>query len=139
MLLMVAARAEHVATVIAPALEAGRDVVCDRFSASSIAYQAYGRGLDPAEVARLSTWASAGLEPDLTVLLEVDDATSAARLGLVQDRLEAAGRDFHAKVADGFRALAAADPDRWLVVDGTQGVDEVAARVASAVDATVPR
>lgn len=139
LLLMIAARAEHVATVIAPAIGAGRDVVCDRFSASSIAYQAYGRGLDPVEVARLSSWASAGLEPDLIVLLDVDDATSATRLGAVQDRLEAAGRDFHAKVADGFRTLAAADPGHWLVVDGTRSVDEVARQVARAVDAITAR
>ncbi len=133
LLLMLAARAEHVARVIDPALTAGRDVVCDRFSASSIAYQAHGRGLDPDDVAHLSRWASAGLEPDLTVLLTVDDVTRAARLGGDRDRLEAAGGAFHARVDEGFRALAAADPRRWVVLDGRRPVDQVADAVNDAV------
>lgn len=133
LLLMVAARAEHVATVIEPALRDGRDVVCDRFSGSSIAYQAYGRGLDPGEVARVSQWAAGGLEPDLVVLLDVGGGTSAARLGEVRDRLEAAGEAFHARVRDGFVRLAEADPSRWLMLDGNDPVDVIAARVAEAV------
>lgn len=133
LLLMAAARAEHVARVIAPALASGRDVVCDRFSASSVAYQAYGRGLEPDEVADVSRWATAGLEPDLIVLLQVDDDTRAARLGEQRDRLEAAGGAFHGRVAEGFDALAAADPDRWVVFDGSEPVD----RVTDAVVATV--
>ncbi len=133
LLLMAAARAEHVARVIAPALASGRDVVCDRFSGSSIAYQAHGRGLDPTEVERISGWATAGTTPDLTVLLEVDDATRAARLGGARDRLEAAGDAFHARVADGFRTLAAADPQGWIVLDGDAPVDAIADAVAAAV------
>lgn len=133
LLLMAAARAEHVARVIAPALASGRDVVCDRYSASSVAYQAYGRGLDAGEVAEISRWAAAGLEPDLTVLLEVDDDTRTARLGRHRDRLEAAGAAFHTRVAQGFRALAAADPDSWVVLDGNMPVDHLAATVAEAV------
>ncbi|MBS1846702.1 MAG: dTMP kinase [Actinobacteria bacterium] len=139
LLLMVAARAEHVARVIAPALASGRDVVCDRFSASSVAYQAYGRGLDPDEVARVSNWGSVGVEPDLVVLLEVDDATRDRRLGLDRDRLEDAGEDFHARVRQGFRALATADPDRWVVLDGGQPIDVIAASVSDAVDRTARR
>jgi len=135
LLLMLAARAEHVERVIVPALAAGRDVVCDRFSGSSVAYQAHGRGLDPDEVARLSRWASAGLEPDLTVLLEVDGATRATRLGGDPDRLEAAGAAFHTRVDEGFRALASADPDRWVTLDGNRSVDEVAGAVVDAVRA----
>lgn len=135
LLLMAAARAEHVARVIAPALRSGRDVVCDRFSASSVAYQAYGRGLDPDEVARVSRWASAGIEPDMVVLLDVDDATRARRLGHDRDRLEAAGAAFHSRVAAGFRALAAADPRRWVVLDGSEPVDRVAHTVATQVRA----
>ncbi|HET8930741.1 MAG TPA: dTMP kinase [Acidimicrobiales bacterium] len=135
LLLMAAARAEHVARVIAPALASGRDVVCDRFSASSVAYQAYGRGLGPDEVADVSRWATAGLEPDLIVLLQVDDDTRASRLGRHRDRLEAAGGAFHSRVAEGFRALAAADPDRWVVLDGGEQVDQIAAVVAATVHA----
>ncbi len=133
LLLMAAARAEHVARVIAPALAAGRDVVCDRFSASSIAYQAYGRGLDADEVARVSRWASAGIEPDLVVLLEVDEHTRRQRSGGPRDRLEAAGAEFHARVAGAFAELAAADPERWIVIDTTDPVDTVAAAVLDAV------
>ena len=133
LLLMAAARAEHVARVIEPALQAGRDVVCDRFAASSIAYQAYGRGLDPDEVARVSAWAAQHVEPDLVILLEVDDETRTARLGPSRDRLEAAGGAFHRRVSEGFRAQAAADPGRWLVLDGTASPEAIANEIAEAV------
>jgi dTMP kinase len=124
-----------VAEVVAPALAAGRDVVCDRFSGSTIAYQGYGRGLDPDELARLSAWASAGLEPNRVVLLRTGAAVAADRLARRssdRDRLEGEGAEFFRKVDEGYAALAAADPDRWRVVDGAGTVDEVAARVAEA-------
>ncbi len=133
LLLMAAARAEHVARVIRPALDAGRDVVCDRYSASSVAYQAYGRGLAPGEVARVSRWATGGLEPDLVVLLDLDATTRAARLGGDHDRLEAAGETFHERVSQAFRDLAAAEPDRWVVLDGSRGIDELADEIAATV------
>ena len=129
-LLMVADRAQHVAQVIRPALAEGRDVVTDRFSGSTLAYQGYGRGLDVDELAQLSRWAAGGLEPDLVVLLEVPAQVAAARPAGAPDRMEGQEREFHARVAAGYRALAAADPGRWVVVDGTGSVDEVAARVA---------
>lgn len=135
-LLFAAARAQHVVEVIEPALAAGRHVVCDRFAASSFAYQAYGRGLPLDEVRALSTFAVDGTWPDLNVLLVVPPATSSARLG-VRDRLEQAGEGFHRRVADGFEALAAADPDRWVHVDGTASIDEVATAVWAAVSARV--
>jgi dTMP kinase len=133
-LLLLAARAQHVAEVVAPALTAGRDVVCDRFSGSTIAYQGYGRGLDPAELARLSDWASTGIEPDRVVLLRTSAAVAAdrqARRSRHRDRLEEEGVEFFRKVDEGYAALAEADP-RWRVVDGSGTVDEVAARVAEA-------
>ncbi len=133
LLLMVAARAEHVAKVIAPALHAGRDVVCDRFAGSSIAYQAWGRGLDADEVTEVSRWATAGLEPDLVILLDLDEATRAERLRRDRDRLESAGEGFHERVAEGFRALAAAHPERWVVLDGAEPVDRIATRVRQEV------
>lgn len=138
LLLMAAARAEHVTRVIRPALAAGRHVVSDRFSASSLAYQGYGRGLALEEVRRISTWATGGLEPDLVVLIDLDTAVAAARLvasGATPDRLEAAGSSFHEAVSDGFRVLAAADPDRWLVVDGDAPVEQLAKTIAERVDA----
>ncbi len=136
-LLMAADRADHVATVIKPALEAGTDVVCDRYAGSSIAYQGYGRGLDPSEVRQLSDWAADGLWPDLVVLLRVAAADAAARLGDELDRFEREGAGFHDRVAAGFDELAAASPDRWVVVDGVGTIEEVAARVATAVESTL--
>ena len=136
LLLVAAARAEHVERVIGPTLAAGRDIVCDRFSASSVAYQGYGRGLPPEEVVRVSTWAAADLEPDLIVLLDVDATTRHARLGdrpESLDRLESAGVAFHERVADGFRTMAAADPDRWVRFDGARPVDELAGAIAAVV------
>ena len=131
-LLMAADRAQHVAEVIQPALAIGRDIVTDRYVPSSLAYQGYGRGLDVEELRRLSATAGAP-EPDLVIFLDVPASVAAARLqGL--DRMEAAGDDFHARVAEGYKKLAAADPERWVVVDGDGSVDEVAQRVREAVD-----
>jgi dTMP kinase len=133
-LLFAAARAQHVAEVIGPALAAGRVVVADRFIASSLAYQGFGRGLGLDEVRRLNEWATHGLWPDLTVLIDVPPDVAAARFADERDRFEDAGHDFHRRVAGGYAALAAAEPDRWIVVDGSAGVDEVAARVRRAVE-----
>lgn len=132
-LLMAADRAQHVVEVIAPALEAGRWVVTDRYSGSTLAYQGFGRGLDPAELAPMVEWATAGHPADLSVLVELDPREARRRLSGAPDRLEALDPDFHQRVHDGFLALAAADTDRWVVVDGAQPPDDVAADVLSAV------
>ena len=132
-LLMAADRAQHVAEVIEPALAGGTDVVTDRYAGSSLAYQGFGRGLDVDEVRTLSTWAARGLEPDLIVLLDVPTDVAAHRRTSVDDRMEAESPAFHARVADGYRALAAAEPDRWVVVDGTGPPGDVAERVSAAV------
>ena len=131
-LLMAADRAQHVATRIRPALAAGRDVVCDRYVGSSVAYQGYGRGLGAAAIAAISAFATDGLVPDVVVLLDVDPADAAARLAALgrPDRMEAAGDGFHRLVADGYRLQAAADPEGWVVVDGHGTIDEVADRVS---------
>jgi len=132
-LLMAAARAQHVHDVIEPALAAGRHVVSDRFTASSLAYQGAGRGLALDDVRALSTFATNGLQPDLYVLLDLDPEVAAARRSRAHDRMEAAGEEFHRRVHGGFLALAAADPERWLVVDASIPVDDIAAAVASRV------
>ncbi|MCU0311422.1 MAG: dTMP kinase [Acidimicrobiales bacterium] len=132
-LVMAADRAQHVAEVVRPALVQGRHVVSDRFAGSSIAYQGYGRGLGADEIRRLSAFAVDGVWPDLVVLLEVPAAVAAERLGGDLDRMEAAGASFHAAVADGFRRQAEADPDRWVVLDGSRPVDEVRDAVNAAV------
>jgi dTMP kinase len=134
-LLLLAARAQHVAEVIEPALSAGRDVVCDRFSGSTLAYQGWGRGVDADDLRRLSSWASGGLEPDRVVLLEVPREVALGRLRGrgAGDRMEAEDGAFFDRVATGFAELANADPDRWSVVDGDGSAAEVAERVARAV------
>lgn len=134
-LLMLAARAQHVTDVIEPALVTGRDVVCDRFSGSTLAYQGYGRRLDVEELRRLSSWASAGTEPDLVLLLRVTPAVAVARLGQrgTSDRMEGEGTEFFARVAAGFEALAEADRDHWRVVDADGPVDDVSTLVAALV------
>jgi len=132
-LLMAADRAQHVAEVVRPALADGRHVVSDRFAGSSLAYQGFGRGLAVEEVAHLSDWASVGLAPDLVILLVVSSDVARARLARQLDRFEQEDPGFHQRVADGFTALAAADPDRWVVIDGYGSVDEVADRVGDAV------
>lgn len=136
-LLMAAARAQHVSEVVVPALKAGRDVVTDRFSHSSLAYQGYGRGLPLDEVRRLSDWATGGLWPDVVVLLDLPAEEAEARRGR-PDRFEAESREFHRRVEAGFRQLAASEPDRWRIVDASGTVEEVAARVWDAVRAGPP-
>ena len=133
-LLMAADRAQHVAELIEPELAAGRWVVTDRFSGSTLAYQGFGRGLDVAELARVVAWATGGLEADLSILVDVPGPVARARLATARpDRLESLDEDFHRRVGDGFRSLAAADPLRWTVVDGTPGPEVVARAVADAV------
>jgi dTMP kinase len=134
-LLIIADKAQHVAEIVGPALAAGRTVVSDRFTASALAYQGYGRGLDLDFLAATMAFATGGLVPDLTVLLDVDVAVARERLGHRIDRIEGAGAAFHERVRRGYLELAAADPDRWLVIDAAGSVDEVGARVDAAVDA----
>jgi dTMP kinase len=133
-LVMVADRAQHVSEVIAPALSGGQWVVTDRFSASTVAYQGYGRGLDPSELRSLAEWASRGLAPDLTLLIDVPVEVAEGRFPAEQaDRIEAQTRPIRQRVADGYRRLAADDPAGWAIIDGTGSVEEVAGAVWSAV------
>ena len=137
-LLMAADRAQHVIETIIPAIESGRHVVTDRYSPSSLAYQGYGRGLPLEEVGWVSDWAAGGAAPDLVVLIDVpEDEARRRRVG--SDRFELEDTAFHRRVADGYRRLAAEDPELWTVVDGTGTVDEVAARVWDAVEARLAR
>ncbi len=132
-LLMAADRAQHVAQVVRPALDAGRHVVCDRYTPSTIAYQGHGRGLDVDWLERLAAWAARDLRPDLVVLLEVPADLAASRRGEVSDRIEAAGDEFHRRVVESYRAQAARESTGWAVVDGSGEVDEVHAAVRSVV------
>ncbi len=128
-LLYAAQRAQNVAEIIVPALEAGRDVVSDRFVASSIAYQGVGRELGVDDVAALSEFATGGLVPDLVVLLEVPADVTEERLAGSLDRLEQVGLDLQRDVLAAYHELALADAERWVMVDGVGTPDEVAARL----------
>jgi dTMP kinase len=133
-LLYAASRAQHVAEVIGPALERGASVVCDRYVDSSVAYQGVGRGLGLDRVLALNLDAVGGLLPDRTFLLELDPTQVTARLAEQQpDRLERESADFHARVADGYRRLAARFPDRIVVLDGTRDAGELAEEVHGAL------
>lgn len=133
LLLMVAARAEHVARLIRPTLEAGGHVVCDRFSGSTIAYQGYGRGLPIEEVVAACELATAGLRPDLNLLMDLDVADARARRSRADDEIESAGRDFHERVREGFRLIAAGEPSRWAIIDASKDPEEVERDVRGAL------
>lgn len=130
-------RAHHVASVVRPALARGAVVVTDRYLDSSVAYQGSGRDLGADEVERLSLWAVDGLLPALTVLLDLDPVAGRARLTGEPDRLERAGDEFHRRTRQAFLGRAAADPGRWLVLDATLPVDELAAAIRVRVAALV--
>ena len=133
-LLYAASRAQHVEEVIKPALGRGASVICDRYLDSSVAYQGVGRGLGLERVLELNLDAVGGLLPDRTFLLALDPAEVTARLAEQQpDRLEREGDDFHARVAEGYRELAARFPDRIVVLDGTRPPDELAKEVHGAL------
>lgn len=135
-LLYAADRAQHVAQLVRPALERGAVVVQDRYIDSSLAYQGAGRVLEVSEVRQLSEWASGGLWPELTVLLDVDPDTAAARRqsrGGAADRLEAEAVEFHAAVRAGFLGFAAAEPGRYLVLDAAQPAEELSEQIIDRV------
>jgi dTMP kinase len=134
-LLMAADRAEHVERVVEPALAAGRWVVSDRFTASTLAYQGFGRGLDLGELRRLVEFATSRLEPDLQVLLDLPVALARQRTQRAADRIENLGDDFFERVRGGYLSLAAAQADRWEVVDATVDPDTVEARISAAIRA----
>jgi dTMP kinase len=130
--LFAAARAELVERVIAPALESGKIVICDRYVDSSLAYQGIARGLGVDEVLQLNEHATGGLFPDSTFLVLVDPATAAARAPST-DRIEREGGDFHSKVDHAYRELATMFPDRITAVDGDRSPEEIAEEIRGRV------
>ncbi|MFD5024581.1 dTMP kinase [Streptomyces sp. NPDC058373] len=137
-LLYAADRAEHVDTVVRPALERGAVVISDRYIDSSVAYQGAGRDLAPTEIARISRWATSGLVPHLTVLLDVSPETARERFTEAPDRLESEPAAFHQRVRAGFLTLAAADQDRYLVVDAGQQPEDVTTVIRHRLDQLLP-
>ncbi|TEB08486.1 Thymidylate kinase [Pelotomaculum schinkii] len=127
-LLYAAARAQHVAQVILPALQEGKIVLCDRFLDSSLAYQGFGRGLDVGQLEKLNETATAGLKPDLVLLLDFLCDTGMERItgsGRGADRIEQEDRVFHRKVRAGYLTLAGRDPDRYRVIDANRTIEQV--------------
>jgi len=132
-LLFAAARAQLVEQVIRPALERGAVVLCDRYLHSSLAYQGAARGLGVDEVAAVNRWGTGGLLPDVVVLLDLDPSVGLERRSGTRDRIEDQEVEFHQAVGRAFRALAKADPDRFVVVDAGPTPEQVAERVCAAV------
>ncbi|MET7618406.1 dTMP kinase [Streptomyces sp. NPDC005408] len=137
-LLYAADRAEHVDSVVRPALERGAIVISDRYIDSSVAYQGAGRDLSPTEIARINRWATDGLVPHLTVLLDVSPERARERFTEAPDRLESEPAEFHQRVRAGFLTLAAADPGRYLVVDAGQEPESVTTVVRHRLDQMLP-
>jgi dTMP kinase len=136
-LLYAADRAHHIATAVRPALERGEVVIQDRYLDSSVAYQGVGRVLDADEIRNLSLWAAEGLLPDVTILLDLDETVARARLDAARtryDRLEAEKSEFHARVRAAYLDLAAAEPERFLVLDAAAPVAEIAAAIRARIE-----
>ncbi|GAA0335994.1 dTMP kinase [Actinoallomurus spadix] len=137
-LLYAADRAQHVAEVIRPALDRGAIVVTDRYVDSSLAYQGAGRELKVKEIAEVNRWATGGLTPDLTIVLDVPSDVGLGRFASPADRIESEPREFHERVRRGFRALAEAEPHRYLVVDATQPQEDIVRQIRDRVRALLP-
>jgi dTMP kinase len=137
-LMYAADRAEHVASVIAPALDRGAIVITDRYVDSSLAYQGAGRNLARDEIARINWWATGGRTPDLTILLDMDPMAGLSRRARSADRLEAEPADFHLRVRQGFLALARAEPGRYLVLDADRPADAVTRDIHERVRELLP-
>lgn len=135
-LIYAADRAHHIATKVRPAIERGEVVIQDRYLDSSVAYQGAGRVLDGAEIRDLSLWATEGFLPDLTILLDLDEGVGRDRLKqrTKYDRLEAEQADFHARVRAGYLELAAAEPERFLVLSATDSIQSLAAAIKARVE-----
>lgn len=131
-LLFAAARGEHVARVIRPALERGEVVICDRYLDSSVAYQGFARGLGPRRIRDLNLWATNELLPDLTIVLDIDPADGLGRF-TERDRLEAEPLEYHRQVRAAYLALAEEDPERYLVLDARDDIQAIAAAILARV------
>lgn len=132
--LFLAARAELVEQVVRPALEAGRTVLLDRYGDSSVAYQGYGRGLEQDRVKALNAFFTRGLTPDLTILIDVPVEASAERArDRPADRIERAGPAFHGRVRGGYREMALNEPERFVVLDGTEPIDSVQSAIRGVI------
>lgn len=127
--LFLADRAQNIETIVKPAIESGKIVLCDRHTDSSVAYQGYGRGLDIEQIKMLNNLATGGKQPDLTLVFDVDIETSMQRVGNEKDRMESSGKEFFNRVRNGYLEMAKQEPERLKIVDSTKAIDEVHKRV----------
>lgn len=132
--LYLADRAQNTDTIIMPAVQDGKIVLCDRHTDSSVAFQGYGRGLDTERIKMLNNIATSGLKPDLTFVFDVDVETAMSRVGKKWDRIEAEGADFHEKVRKGFLEIAKEEPERVKVINANDSIDNIFAQVKKIVD-----
>ncbi len=146
LMLYAAARAQHVTEVISPALEAGNIVLCDRFCDATLAYQSFGRGIDRSIIDSLNLHACQGVSPDLTILVDCDPAIGLERArrrieassGPREERFELEALAFHHRVRDGYRQLATDQPDRFLIIDGSDSIETIFAAISRRVLARIP-
>ncbi len=136
-LLYAADKAEHIAEVVRPALERGAVVITDRYVDSSIAYQGAARGIDADGLETMLRWATGGLRPHLTVVLDVEPADGLGRFE-GRDRIEAEPAEFHQRAREGFLRLAAADPEHYAVIDARDSVDAIAAVIRERLERVLP-
>lgn len=132
--LFLADRAQHVDTLIKPAIERGEIVLCDRHTDSTVAYQGYGRGLDLEQIHMLNNLATSGLKPDITFLFDIDIETAQQRVGKSKDRMESAGMEFFKRVRQGYLEIAKSEPQRVKVLDATQKVEDISQKVIEYVN-----
>lgn len=123
--LFLADRAQHIDTIVRPAIENGTIVLCDRHTDSTVAYQGYGRGVDLGQIEFLNNIATSGLKPDLTYIFDVDIETSQSRVGKNKDRMESAGVEFHQRVRDGYLQIAKHEPERVRVIDSKDSIENI--------------
>jgi dTMP kinase len=136
--LLAASRAQLVAEVIRPALEEGKVVLCDRFTHSTMVYQGYGRGLDFTAIKMVNNMATGYINPDLIILLDISSEQGLARKRSLQDRFELEDLSFHRRVREGYLKMAAAEPDRWLVIDASLPKGKIAEIIWDRVSQLLP-
>ena len=136
--LLAASRVQLLAEIIRPALEEGKVVVCDRFTHSTLVYQGYGRGLDLTTVETVNNMATQDLKPDLTILLDISPEQGLARKRSLKDRFELEDLSFHRRVREGYVKIAAAEPDRWLVIDASLPKRKIAEIIRDRVSKLLP-
>ena len=129
--LFLADRAQNIDTIVNPAVDAGKIVLCDRHTDSSVAYQGYGRGLNIERINMLNNLATNGKKPDITFVFDIDTETSMKRVGKEKDRMESAGFEFHTKVRNGYLEIAKKEPERIKVIDASKSIEEIHQEVLS--------